>query len=89
MTPPAATAVAELAALSGVQSSFEGTDGRAHPADEDVLLAILGAILGGSLFLRTKNLGVVALCCLGLIAVPALGLALILVTTLIFNPRWN
>ena len=39
-----ATAVAELAELHGVQTTFAGADGRVHNADEDVLLAILGAL---------------------------------------------
>ena len=53
------------------------------------ILAILGAILGGTLFLRAKNFTKVALAVLCLIAIPALGLGLIMVSTLIFNPRWN
>jgi len=39
-----ATAIAELAEMHGVQTSFTGADGRAHAADEDVLLAILNAL---------------------------------------------
>jgi hypothetical protein len=54
-----------------------------------MVLAILGAVLGGSLFLRAKKLGWVALGVLGLIAVPALGLALMFGMMMIFNPRWN
>jgi 4-alpha-glucanotransferase len=38
------TAVAELAALHGVETSYAGADGRQHQADEDVLLAILAAM---------------------------------------------
>ncbi len=41
---PSATAVAELAALHGVQAVYEGTDGRAHRADDEVVVAILGAM---------------------------------------------
>jgi 4-alpha-glucanotransferase len=37
-------ALVELAELHGVQGSFEGGDGRRHQADEDVILAILGAL---------------------------------------------
>jgi 4-alpha-glucanotransferase len=37
-------ALVELAELHGVQASFAGADGRRHQADEDVLLAILGAL---------------------------------------------
>jgi 4-alpha-glucanotransferase len=37
-------AVKGLAELHGVQSSFEGGDGRVHDADDEVLLAILAAL---------------------------------------------
>jgi 4-alpha-glucanotransferase len=39
-----ATAVAELAALHGVLPAYTGTDGREHRADDEVVLAILGAM---------------------------------------------
>jgi 4-alpha-glucanotransferase len=39
-----ASVVVELAELHGVQTSFEGIDGRAHRADQDVLLATLRAL---------------------------------------------
>jgi 4-alpha-glucanotransferase len=41
---PPTTAVAELAALQGVQVSFAGADGRAQAADEDAIRAILAAL---------------------------------------------
>jgi 4-alpha-glucanotransferase len=41
---PAAQALAELAERYGVQASFVGTDGRAHRAEDAVILAILGAL---------------------------------------------
>jgi 4-alpha-glucanotransferase len=46
VTPATAstTAVAELAALHGIQTSYAGADGRPHAADEDVLVAILAAM---------------------------------------------
>ncbi len=39
-----ATAVAELAVLHGVLPAYTGTDGREHRADDEVVLAILGAM---------------------------------------------
>ena len=39
-----ATAVAELAALHGVLPAYQGTDGREHRADDEVVLAVLGAM---------------------------------------------
>jgi len=53
------------------------------------ILAVLGAVLGGSFFLRARGLGIVSLIVLALIAVPAVGFALIMGTTIILNPRWN
>ncbi len=39
-----ATAVAELAVLHGVLPAYTGTDGREHRADDEAVLAILGAM---------------------------------------------
>ena len=53
------------------------------------IFAVLGGILGGSFVLRSKNLGILALCALCVIALPALFLLLILGVTAVYNPRWN
>lgn len=53
------------------------------------ILGSLGAILGGSFFLRWKGYTALAICVLGLLAVPALGFLLFFLVILISNPRWN
>ncbi len=53
------------------------------------ILTGLAAVLGGSFFLKRAGQNVLALCLLGLLAIPALLAALFFAVILISNPRWN
>jgi len=54
-----------------------------------VILAGLVAILGGSYFLKAKGKGILAICVLSLLAIPALLSFLFFLMILLANPRWN
>lgn len=54
-----------------------------------VLLAVLGLILGGSLWLRAQNHVMLAKLVLWLLAVPGLLYVLFMLFVIIAKPRWN
>ncbi len=53
------------------------------------LLAVVAAVVGGSLALRRAGHSAVAFGLLLILAIPGMGMALFLLAILILQPRWN
>jgi hypothetical protein len=53
------------------------------------ILAIVGAVVGGSLALRKAGQFAAAISLLLVLAVPGLGFTLLLAAVLVLQPRWN
>jgi len=53
------------------------------------ILTGLGVILGGRYFLKVKSQGILAVCTLCLLAIPALLALSFFLVILVSNPRWN
>jgi len=54
-----------------------------------VLLAVLASVIGGSLALHLATQRVAAIVLAAVLALPALGFALLMGALIVLNPRWN